>query len=84
MEVKVASAFIGMVKGILINCIILFILAVSNPKSVQLSNSRIFSYFRPGVECIFQLFPPPFRFNYEEKSKEIMKYQRLKPPKIRV
>lgn len=84
---RVASAFIGLVKGILVSCLILFIVIVSYPNYRPLWNSRLISFFLPAVESLSRLFPPQFRFNVEEKSKELKlkKYQDVHPPpKIRI
>jgi len=84
---RVASAFIGLVKGILVSCLILFIVIVSYPHYRPLWNSRLISFFLPAVESLSHLFPPQFRFTVEEKSKELKlkKYEEIQPPaKIRI
>jgi len=79
---RVASAFIGLLKGILISCLILFIVIVSYPNYRPLWNSRFISFFLPAVESISRLFPPQFRVNFDERSKELKlkKYQGIQPP----
>jgi len=68
---RVASAFLGLVKGIIVSCLILFIVIVSSPNYRSVWNSRLISLFLPAVESLSRLFPPQFRFHYEEKSKEL-------------
>lgn len=84
---RIASACLGMVKGILISCLILLIVIVSYPTYRPIWNSRLISFFLPAVENLSRLFPPRFRFNYEEKSKELKLKKSLEiqqPSKIRI
>jgi hypothetical protein len=84
---RTASALIGLAKGILVSCLILFIIIVSYPNYRPIWNSRLISFFLPAVESISRLFPPQYRVNCEEKSKELKlkRYQEIQPPsKIRI
>jgi hypothetical protein len=84
---RVASAFLGLVKGVFIGCLILLIVIVSYPNYRPIWNSRLVSFFLPAVGNLSRLFPPQFRFNYEEKAKELKlkKYQEIQsPPKVRI
>lgn len=78
---RVASSCVGLAKGVIISCLILLILASSFPGYRPIWNSRIFSLYALLADKISLLFPPQFRFNYEEKSKEynLKKFQEKKP-----
>ena len=78
---RLASAFLGLVKGALIGCLILLIVIVSYPNYRPIWNSRLISLYLPAVEKLSRLFPPQFRFNCEEKLKELKlkRYQESEP-----
>jgi membrane protein required for colicin V production len=79
---RLASACLGLVKGILVSCLLLLVVIVSYPSYRPIWNSRFISFFLPAVENLSRLFPPEFRFNYKEKSKELKlkKSLEIQPP----